>query len=353
MAKRKRLSPAQSDYLAGAPAPAPETKTMPLGRAPIAQVAAEAASAAALEELAGAWQQAREAGRMIQEIDAAKIEAGYLVRDRIMADDEELQSLMESLRARGQQTPIEVVDLGEGRFGLISGWRRLTALRRLLAETGEARFGRVLAILRRPENAADAYVAMVEENEIRVGLSYYERARVAARAVEKGVYDSEKQALLSLFSTASRAKRSKIRSFLTIYRAADDLLRCPAAIGERLGLALAKKLETGPGETDRLRAALRGAAADSQEDEMAVLAEFLKPCEVPANDPKKASLTPPLETEKTGRPPTGSSGPMWTGQEKVTRDIKARWSGNTLTLSGEAVTDAFRKRLLAWIRQGD
>ena len=52
-------------------------------------------------------------------------------------------------------------------YGLISGWRRLTALQALHAETGEARFATVQALVRRPETAADAYVTMVEENEIR------------------------------------------------------------------------------------------------------------------------------------------------------------------------------------------
>ena len=50
---------------------------------------------------------------------------------------------------------------------------------------------------------------MVEENEIRVGLSYYERARIVAKAVAQGVFETEKQALQRLFHTASRPKRSK------------------------------------------------------------------------------------------------------------------------------------------------
>ena len=106
-------------------------------------------------------------------------------------------------------------------YGLISGWRRLAALKALHAETGEARFATVQALVRRPETAADAYVNMVEENEIRLGLSHYERARVAALATERGIFESEKKALLALFATASRAKRSRIRAFLDIYHALD------------------------------------------------------------------------------------------------------------------------------------
>jgi ParB family chromosome partitioning protein len=44
----------------------------------------------------------------------------------------------------------------------------------------------VLALIRRPETSADAYLAMVEENEIRAGISFYERARLAAEAAKLG-----------------------------------------------------------------------------------------------------------------------------------------------------------------------
>ena len=139
-------------------------------------------------------------------------------------------------------TPLAVAaDGGALPYGLISGWRRLVALKALHAETGEARFATVQALVRRPETAADAYVTMVEENEIRLGLSHYERARVAALATERGIFESEKAALLALFATASRAKRSRIRAFLEIYHALDGCLRFPAQLPERLGLQLVER----------------------------------------------------------------------------------------------------------------
>ena len=122
-------------------------------------------------------------------------------------------------------------------YGLISGWRRLEALKALHAETGEPRFATVQALVRRPETAADAYVAMVEENEIRVGLSQYERARVAARATERGVFPSEKAALLALFATASRPKRSRIRAFLELYHALDGVAALSGAPAGAAGAA--------------------------------------------------------------------------------------------------------------------
>ena len=142
--------------------------------------------------------------------------------------------------------------------GLISGWRRLAALKALHAETGEARFATVQALVRRPETAADAYVAMVEENEIRVGLSQYERARVAAaRDGARGVRRREGGAP-ALFATASRPKRSRIRAFLELYHALDGTLRFPAALPERLGLALVERCapaeaRASPGRSPRPR----------------------------------------------------------------------------------------------------
>ena len=112
-------------------------------------------------------------------------------------------------------------------YGLISGWRRLQALKALHAETGEPRFATVQALVRRPETAADAYVTMVEENEIRLGLSHYERARVAALATARGVFPTEDDALRALFATASRPKRSRIRAFLDIFHALDGVPALP------------------------------------------------------------------------------------------------------------------------------
>lgn len=78
-----------------------------------------------------------------------------------------MASLKASIRSCDQQMPIEVVALGNGRYGLISGARRLAALSALHAETGEARFATVKALLRPIKAAPKSYLAMVEENEIR------------------------------------------------------------------------------------------------------------------------------------------------------------------------------------------
>jgi len=337
MAKRKRLTPAQTDYLDANPAEL-ETKSMtfPAARAPIAQVAGDASAAAALQELASEVKRAKDEGRMILSLQEAKIEEGYLVRDRMIADEAEMQVLMESLRARGQQTPIEVMELEDGLYGLISGWRRLTALRRLASEPGGGRFAKVQAILRHPDTAADAYVAMVEENEIRVGLSYYERARVAAKAVEQGVYETEKKALLYLFSATSRTRRSKIRSFLALYHAADDLLQFPSAIGERLGLSLAKQLDSDPAETEALRAALVAAPLKDAEAERRCLERFLV-------RQKKQALNAELDTDTA----------IQVHPDTTVNGVAVSYDKNKLTLRGPRVNEALRLRILTWLSENN
>ncbi|MFA3920799.1 ParB/RepB/Spo0J family partition protein [Ruegeria hyattellae] len=292
MAKRKRLTPAQPGYLGiGA---APETKSMPLGisAAPIAQVAGEASATAALEEVAQTLQDARTEGRMIELLPLDVIDERHLVRDRLVQDEEEMTALTDSLRARGQQMPIEVVllpDPAGGRtHGLISGWRRLTALRRLSKETSDPKFTTVRAMVIRPETAQESYVAMVEENEIRVNLSHYERARIAVRAMKEGVYPNQRLALQGLYANAARSKRSKIGTFITLVDAFDDTLYFPSAISEKLGLALARELVRDPGFADALKDRLRNTPRDSAGAEMRILADAVaerQPSPAPSTAP--------------------------------------------------------------------
>ncbi|MEM6904825.1 MAG: ParB N-terminal domain-containing protein, partial [Pseudomonadota bacterium] len=345
MARRKRLTPpapraglqaeapagVQTGRHTGTPA-ASQADLDPAAparlRAPIASDAGAAAAHAALQEVTRTLEAARAEGRLVQALPLDQVEAGYLTRDRIAVDEADMAALVQSLAARGQQTPIEVIVLAEGRYGLLSGWRRLTALGRLYAETGEARFATVLAVLRRPESAAAAYVGMVEENELRVGLSYYERARIAAKAVEQGVYPTTKAALLDLFATASRPKRSKIRAFLPLVAAFDGALRFPHALPERLGLALSQRLREEPGLADALRAALAATPPESAEAELTLLQAHL--------------------AGGAAKPPPAAPDPAPDGPEAGPA-IRLTAKGGGLKLDGPGVTPAFRTALEAWL----
>ncbi|WP_085855539.1 ParB/RepB/Spo0J family partition protein [Palleronia marisminoris] len=341
MARRKRLTP--STPFPDAPEGAFETKAMPFGpsakleegpavpMAPVARVAQDQAQAAALRELSEEMTRAREGGRMVLELPLDAIEAEHLIRDRISADETEMQSLTESLAASGQRNPVEVLDLGGGRYGLISGWRRLAALRALAAEgrAGDT----VLALLRRPEDQAAAYRAMVEENEIRADLSYYERARIVAKAVEAGVFEDDRAALQGLFGAVSRPRRSKIGSFLPIVRALDGVLRHPASLPERLGLKLSQRLREDDALADRLRLEL-GQGAATPEAERALFEAATRTAR---------SGKPVLQGEKPVRAEAGRDAPSVV----VSRDRSGR-----LVLDGPGVTPAFVERLKSWIDAG-
>ena len=323
MAKRKRLEVPV--------APALETKSLsrPVSPPPIADVAGEAALLKAAEEVTVALEEARRDGRLVIRLALDAVEEGHLSRDRLSSglDDEEMATLKASIRAHGQRTPIEVVAEAAGRFGLISGWRRLAALRALWTETGEDRFGEVLALVRAPETAGDAYIAMVEENEIRVGLSFYERAQVAAAAAEAGVFADASAAVDTLFAAGSKARRSKIRSFIAIHQALGDVLRFPADLSERLGLQIAQALKAGQGAA--LRKALTSGAA-SAEAEAAALQKAMASragagtgSGATKTKPAPVAITPGLSLTRTGR------------------DIR---------LAGSAVTPELESQLIAFLK---
>ncbi len=339
MAKRKRLAPAEP----GQPVRAGQVKSFTRfpaagsddapARPPIAQVAGDAASSAALEEIAEELRNARESGRMVLSLPLDVIDESYLVRDRIDADDDEMDQLQENIAAHGQRTPIEVVDLGDGRYGLISGWRRLTALRRLGGP-------KVLALLRQPDTAPDAYRAMVEENELRRALSYYERARIVAKAADQGVFHNDDVALKGLFGSVSRAKRSKIGAFLRVYRELDGRLKFPAAISERLGLQLARNLKVEDGFADRVSERLRKADPETAFDEVTVLERAARAAG------QKQSLIIAIDTDSA---PESSPVPSADKTEFGSVTMLVVAEGRRILLSGAGVTPEFRARLEAWL----
>ncbi|MAQ45139.1 MAG: nuclease [Confluentimicrobium sp.] len=388
MAKRRRLTPPRADFLpsaaepaAGAAPEAPgplETKTMfrlnpnpvpppnpvpnpaPRSRAPIADVAGETSASAALSELSQEVAQRRAEGRMVERLPLLQVDAAHLVRDRLTADAEELQALTDSLRDRGQQTPIEVVDRGESarpRYGLIAGWRRMAALLQLSGEAGEApQDATVLAVIRSPKTASDAYLAMVEENEIRADLSYYERARIVLKSVEQGVHLSQKEALTTLFKHVSRAKRSKIKSFVPVVAALDGVLRFPTALSEKAGLDLARYLAADQGHAARLITRLQDAAPASAEEELALIAaETGSPAMAPAADPDIPVETVPVTGVSVSNPPAPPRQPA--APRAQNRETESRAAVHAdfepdhgiIRLSGPGVDAAFLLDLEHWL----
>lgn len=286
---------------------------------------------------------ARAQGLLIEAIPLAAIDADYLVRDRLVQDEDELTSLMTSLSARGQQMPIEVTRLSDqpGRYGLISGWRRLAAMRKLSAETRDPRFGEIRALVIMPDSAQDAYVAMIEENEIRVNLSHYERARIALRAVHEGVFPDQRSALRGLYGATTRSKRSKIGTFMSLVNSFDGVLQHPTAISEKLGLSLAREILRDEKFAEKLSDKLRKAPLRTAPEEIriltqAVLAAGPKPPAVP--------LVPPASP---GRADPSARAP----RHETVGGVSLRYNPEKarIDLAGEQVDEAFFADLLDWI----
>lgn len=272
MAKRKRLEVPTEPLSANL-----ETKSAygaSRSRMPIAEVASDTAGRAALEEIAQEMTAAETEGRVVKKLALDKIVDDHLSRDRMTLDPEEMTALVASLSERGQQTPIEVVRLAGDQFGLIAGLRRLQALRQLGKST-------VLALVRQPEDAREAYRAMIEENEIRANLSFYERANIAFEAVGKGIYPNIKEAVAGLFAHASPSKRSKIAKFVVLREALGSGLRFPTAIPEKVGFALAQAIEADPSLAGRSLKALRKAAPEDAAAERRVLDQALQSPKTP------------------------------------------------------------------------
>lgn len=370
MAKRKRLMPAQASYLEPeSTSSGPTGGPLGISAAPIAQVASDASASAALEELSEVLANARAKGLMIEELPLDQIDESYLVRDRILQDEDDMQALMQSIRARGQQTPIEVVRLTGAqagkRYGLISGWRRLAALRRLYQGNSESEHATVKALIVQPDSAEASYVAMVEENEIRVNLSHYERARIALKALEMGLYEDQRKAILGLFGNASRTKRSKIASFVALVQGLDAALKFPTAISEKLGLGLAQHLDGRPEFAAHLRDELNRSAPATAEEEVQILQSLL------SNAGSTASLNATAEPQNT--PDTvspsapGAANTSPTAPETVVPKASKRdpivWEYNQagfrlgfhasdqrIELVGEGVDERLLQELQGWLR---
>ena len=222
---------------------------------------------------------AREDGRLIERISVDAILTDALPRDRLdlsdVAASEAMDELKASIRARGQKEPIEVWRDGAGALQLKKGWRRLTALRQLLEETGDAAFASVLArVDPTDERLLDRYVDMVEENVIREDLTFAEMASVVMEAAaDPAVEEKDAGALVSrLYGSLHKTKRSYIRSFVFLLSELGEDLRFPKEVARNLGVSVSRKMQDA-GVPEALRGALRRAQGGATQRE--VLESFL------------------------------------------------------------------------------
>lgn len=212
----------------------------------------------------------------------SEIDAEALPRDRSTLDAAEIDQLTRSIARSGLRQPVEVWALHTPRppfrYGLISGYRRLTALRRLgLTSTA--------AFIRTPETLAQAMAEMVSENEIRSQITPWEKARLILATVEEGHFPTPDAALQGLFPLLSRQSHYRMRGHTEVVEALGDVLTQPEALSSR--------------RLDRLATALRSGWEN-------LLRAALHPLKSPSVETQWHAMLPIL-TESTTSPTTGDS----------------------------------------------
>lgn len=362
MAKRRKVSTPSADDLTRLEEEfRRETPSRPSGAmAPISKVSAEVAMAREISSPEERAEQAREKsdaeahrsateqGRIIQDLALDSIMDDAMVRDRMVLDQGEMEELKLSIAAHGLRLPIEVFarepdSISPRPFGLLSGYRRLRAVRDLLALTNHEKYLTIKALVRNPDDLGGAFAAMVEENEVRSSLSHFERGRIAVIAAQQGVFHSAEDAVANMFSTASKAKRSKIRSFSLIFEELGDMLQFPDSLKEKDGLRLATALRNGA--ESRLRDVLAGGQGTSAELEWSVLEQVIDEFEKDAGPGTKG-----------GRPKINSPLSGWQGQDTMhlSNGISIQRShdrrGHLIRISGSEVDQVLIEKAMENLR---
>jgi len=211
-------------------------------------------------------------------IPIAEIDAEALPRDRLALDDRPLAELIDSIAVDGLRVPVELWQLSEPRdtpagppqrYGLISGFRRLAAYRRLDADSPGGRFAAIPAFLRQPRSVGHAMAQMIGENETRMQITPWERARIVVQAVEEGIFDTVDAAIAGLFPLADRNKRSRLRLTVPVVEDLDGLLLTPERLTLKRMMMLAAGIAAGYGEV--IETALAESSARTPEAQWQVL----------------------------------------------------------------------------------
>ncbi|SLN61920.1 ParB/RepB/Spo0J family partition protein [Pseudooctadecabacter jejudonensis] len=199
----------------------------------------------------------REAGGVVEDIPLDDVHTYLLVRDRMPGEDIELESLVTSIRELGLSNPIRVMRRPDGTgVELVQGFRRLSAYKALLEETGDDTWARIPAlVLAGANDVSSLYRRMVDENVIRKDLSFAEMARAAQVYAGDPSTDAHdlSGAVAALFQSAPYSKRSYIRSFAYLLDQIGEYLLYPTEIPRALGVSVARALKDRPEIKARIR----------------------------------------------------------------------------------------------------
>ena len=239
-------------------------------------------------------------------IPIAEIDEAALTRDRTGLDAEPQTELELSIAASGLRQPIEVFPLAEPRdphrYGLLSGFRRLLAFRRLLELSNQDRYTAIPAFLRERTSLAAAFASMVEENEIRAGLSPFERGLVAVRARNQGAFASIEEAIEGLYPNATRLKRSRLRALAFFAEEMDGQFTAPEKLSQSRAFRIARAINAGFGEL--IRTALDESSLRDPDHQWDLIEPILAEAEEHAKNPRPPP--PPAAPAASSAPATAS-----------------------------------------------
>ncbi|PZX38299.1 ParB family chromosome partitioning protein [Roseinatronobacter thiooxidans] len=241
------------------------------------RAAAEARIRDENDALAHEFVRLKKLGVVVDLIALDDIHAQALNRDRATGRDEELDELKDSIREIGLSNPIRVV-ARDGGYDLVQGYRRLTAYRELLAETGNAEaWGRIPAGMVAPGESLEAlYRRMVDENMVRRDISFAEMAELARAYAQDPETPAPTldAAIASLYASANRQKRIYIRNFARMLDGLGASLQHAPAIPRALGLQVWKRMDREPETLPRLLGQLNAEPTRSEDREMTLLRDY-------------------------------------------------------------------------------
>jgi ParB family transcriptional regulator, chromosome partitioning protein len=237
-------------------------------------------------------------------IPTTEIDELALARDRTVIDPDALLELRVSIAASGLRSPIEVFELPAQhtacRYGLISGFRRLAAVRALHGLTGFQDYFTIPAFIRTPSGAAAAFAAMIEENEVRQDLSPWERGRAAVTARDLGLFGTIEEAVDRLHPGASAAKRSRLRTLARVAAQLDGELADPETLSQKQVLRLATALREGFGA--EIRAALDAELLSDPDSQWSAILPIVEEAERVGGEDASRSRRPRIRTPAMPRP---------------------------------------------------
>jgi ParB family transcriptional regulator, chromosome partitioning protein len=269
-------------------------------------------------------------GETVIELDPSVVDSSF-VQDRIEDGGEEFETLVASIRERGQDSPILVRPhpVHSGRYMVVFGHRRLKAMRQL----GQ----NIRAVVKALEDR-DHVIAQGQENSVRANLSFIEKA-VFAKKLTALNYDNDSSTVLSALSI-DRATLSKMLSVSNIAQDILDVIGGAKSPGRDRWYELRQLLEV-PKNLEKVRKVLSDVDLDGLDGD----ARFAFVCDI-LKRKKIAGSFPETRQLQWGASDRRVSVDIRTDGKKYTLALKAKDAvgfGDYIAANLDTLYAAFRK----------